>query len=574
MTTNRQLSLISLPNHYQAQTSVTKLHGQYYTPPQLVRLMLNASHAENFACVIDPSCGDGGFLRGVVELLATLGKTPDEHADLAALWIDRLIGFDIDVEAVTAARQGVQRAFLELLGVDVSPTQIRIYHADPLEHRSLASLFEAVGLSARRADEKILIVGNPPYVEAKRLATETKCSLRQRFPDALVGAPDLYLYFVNACLNWLRPQDRLAFVLPNKLLVNANAQRIRERLLTNNHLTTIWFATQAQIFPDAAVYPIVLFAQGHSATAIDEVEVRNVTRENEVLSLDPPYRVSRRLYRHTTAHAFFPLPTQPLLRSLLERLTLSIGDGRLSELLDIRWSVSFHRRGLRDRFVAPEQPTTRTAQRFLGGGAFSGNGEVSRYGIQWAGWWIDYDEDRLRSEGNVVPELTLFTQPKIVICQNGRTIRAAFDERGYVLKDTFLCGVVQQATHPLAHVPLAILGLLSSRLMHFFYSHVFYGGHVNGGYLHFLRSFLIDLPLGTWDGPLVSEVDTLVRARLRAPHGDAQQALEDRIEDCIERAFSVSGDERMALRDWAASDENWRARNRIRPPHSPHRSPA
>ena len=40
-----------------------------------------------------------------------------------------------------------------------------------------------------------------------------------------MGAPDLYLYFVHVCLGWLRGGDTLAFVLPNKLLVNTNAGR-------------------------------------------------------------------------------------------------------------------------------------------------------------------------------------------------------------------------------------------------------------------------------------------------------------------------------------------------------------
>ena len=48
--------------------------------------------------------------------------------------------------------------------------------------------------------------------------------------SAVDGAPDLYLYFLYVCLGWLRPGDRLAFVLPNKLLVNSNARAFRKEL--------------------------------------------------------------------------------------------------------------------------------------------------------------------------------------------------------------------------------------------------------------------------------------------------------------------------------------------------------
>src|SRR5207248_3822464 len=126
----------------------------------------------------------------------------------------------------------------------------------------LRRLVREVGGAALADGDRVLVVGNPPYVEAKRLPRETSAVLKARYPDAVVGAPDLYLYFVHVCLGWLREGDTLAFVLPNKLLVNANARAMRERLLAGGRLRSLWFATQAGLFPGAAVYPIVLFSGG------------------------------------------------------------------------------------------------------------------------------------------------------------------------------------------------------------------------------------------------------------------------------------------------------------------------
>src|SRR5262249_60443774 len=111
-------------------------------------------------------------------------------------------------------------------------------------------------------------------------------------------------------------------------------------------------------------------------------------------------------------------------------------------------------------------------------------------------------------------------------CQNGRTLRAAYDGQGYVLKDTFLCGLVPELDHPLCRNPRALVGLLCSRASHFFYSHVFYGGHVNGGYLHFLRSFLVDIPVGTWSDDVAEEVAALVRQCERTAAADLREGLE------------------------------------------------
>src|SRR5438034_2627380 len=142
------------------------------------------------------------------------------------------------------------------------PPSSTLFPYTTLFRSCLDQLWRTVGLPAQPAKERLLVIGNPPYVEAKRLSSDTKAVLKARYPEAITGAPDLYLYFLHVCLGWLRPADLLAFVLPNKLLVNANAQRLRERLLNEGRLRALWFATQASIFPDAAVYPIVLFAGG------------------------------------------------------------------------------------------------------------------------------------------------------------------------------------------------------------------------------------------------------------------------------------------------------------------------
>jgi hypothetical protein len=436
-----------------------------------------------------------------------------------------------------------------------------VFHADVLREGDLASLLGGQGLERPRSDEPLLVVGNPPYVEAKRLSRTLKQSLEARYPAALSGAPDLYLYFLHVCLGWLRSGDHLAFVLPNKLLVNANARAARERLLQRRQLRALWFATRAGLFGDAGVYPVVLFAAGRPTPA---VEIRRLERDGEgSLAAGAPRRVEAASYAATQSRAWFLPPEEPRLAVLLEHLLTPAAGPRLSEVLEIRWAVSFHRTGLRERFVTPQQPESPHARRFVGGGAFSGNGEVTRYGIRWSGWWIDYDEDRLRRERNTLPPLELFTQPKIAICQNGRTVRAAFDDGAFVLKDTFLCGVPSAPDHPLCRHPRAVVGLLNSSLSHFFYQHVFYGGHVAGGFLHFLRGFLEDLPAGAWTEARAAAADRLVAQREQARR-EAVPALERQIDALAGEALGLKPSEQALIDAWAGEDPNWRAREQVR----------
>jgi hypothetical protein len=571
-----------MQNRYQARTSPVKLQGQYYTPEALVAMILEALSPGPSCLVIDPACGDGRFLCGAVAALARhghvgrLGKCP-------TAWAGRIVGFDADPTAVRAARAALQEAFHTHMGVDLPPGAIRVGHADPLREPSLPALLEAAGASQPEPGTRLFVVGNPPYVEAKRLPRELKSALRERHAGAIGGAPDLYLYFLHVCLGWLRPEDRLAFVLPNKLLVNTNARALRETLLDGGWLRALWLATRTGAFPGAAVYPIVLFAGGSrpGGRPIDSagaggpaaadaprssIAVTHIarSRSGDLFRLGE-IAVPAALYRATAARAFFPPPESAAGRSALERLLQLPPESRLDAHLDVRWSVSFHRAGLRERYVTGTRPASPHARPFLGGGAFAGNGEVARYRACWEGGWIDYDRDRLRAEGNSVPPLQTFEQPKIIICQNGRTLRAAYDADGYVLKDTFLCGLLRRPDHPLGCHPRALVGLLCSRAVHFFYAHVFYGGHVNGGYLHFLRSFLVDVPVGSWSEEEAAETARLGAIREQAAPAE-WEALEEAIETHVAAALGLTPEEQAAIREWAAEDENWRARERVRGP--------
>lgn len=534
------------PNRYQLRTSPAKLRGQYYTPPELATLIVRSLAPGRDDLTLDPACGDGAFLVAAADRLARSGLPGEAVAA-------RLVGFEIDPEAAVVARQRLAAT------IRVAPGAVRIVCGDALDHPTLASLLAAARIAPPAG--RLLVVGNPPYVEAKRLPKPVKTRLKARYPAATSGAPDLYLYFLDAALGWLRDRDALAFVLPNKVLVANNAASIRRRLLDRHLLRGFWRATDLDLFP-ASVYPVVLLAGPNRS---DAIEIARLERENGSLALGDRIAVPSSWFRTTSGHCFFPVPTDGSLREALARMLAS--PTRLGDLLDIRWSVSFHRAGLRERYVTATPPD-RYAGRFLGGGTFAGNGEVTRYRIRWAGHWIRYDEEELRRLGNPLPDRAIFARPKIVICQNGRTLRAAYDacdraDDGFVLKDTLLCALPRRETdHPLVHDPRSLVGLLCSRAIHFCYSHLFFGGHVGGGYLHFLRSFLRDLPVGEWNDGAARVVAAATDSLASELPPDRAREYEETIERYVNASFGLSPDEIEAIRRWAEHDRNWQARDR------------
>ncbi len=436
------------PNAVGARTSVRKLNGVVYTPLPLARAVVARLELTDGQVWVDPSCGEGVFLEAMLERMATLG---------VAL---RLEGWDLDADALVAAEHRLAAA------------------AERLGLRRCWTLVHRNGLEG---DDAALdgIVGNPPYLEAKRMAEAQKAQVRTLCPVSARGGFDLYAAFVERSVGRLTPGGTLAFVVPNRIAVTASTGALRSWLLAQGEVELVDLSDGLP-FPDAAVYPVVLIVRrGRSP--------RLVTGP----SAAPGAAVFERAWVEGAGGGVWPLPSTAqvatLLSGVVERVGASLGDR-----FDVRWTVSFHASGLRDRYVFAERPDSPHARRFVGGGRYAGNREVAPYRLAWAGAWIDHDEARARADGNALPAVTLFDGPKVVICQNARRCRAALDRDGFVLKDTFLMALPREGVGDQDLAWLVIV--LHSALFHLVYEALHGGTRKGGGFIHFLGGYLSRFP--------------------------------------------------------------------------------
>jgi tRNA1(Val) A37 N6-methylase TrmN6 len=477
---------VGRPNEIGGRTSVKKLNGVVYTPLALARSIVARMPLQEGAVWLDPACGEGVFLIAALERAATAGVSI--HVE----------GWDIDGGALTKAHANLQEA-KQRLRVDATWT---------LTHR------DAMTPESRRFD---IVVGNPPYLEAKRMPDDMKARVKAACPVSSTGAFDLYAAFVELSARLLTSNGVMAFIVPNRIAVTTNADGIRRWMLEQGRITVIDLSKSTP-FPDAAVYPMIVeLHRGESSELVTTgFESSECERFSASLLND---RLSGR----------WPLPSAAAGGELVRRVLVEVPQS-LGEFFDIRWTVSFHASGLRDKYVFKDRPNTPHARKFVGGGKFSGNREVDRFAVKWAGWWIDYDEERARRDRNTLPPVELFVQPKVAICQNARRCRAAVDLDGHVLKDTFLLATVRPGIEIEFLYWLSIV--LHSRLFHICYD-VFNGGtRKGGGYLHFLGSYLLNFPFPP--PPAGFSPSTLYRRLLE---GDA--GMTD-IENIVGEAYGVT----------------------------------
>jgi len=414
--------------------------------------------------LLDPGCGDGVFVEAAIRVAVERGHCPVE--------VSRRI-FAVDIVSPFSAISARMRRLERELETEYELGVI-CFGADILDWDIPADIG--------------FVAGNPPYLEAKRMSDTLKAKVKARCPIAAVGAFDLYGAFVELVSSIVVSGAEAVLIVPNRILSAKWAKGLRESIL-EECVVDLYDLSADKVFPSTSVYPVVVRLQ--RAVDGDALSVPGVRDRGEVLL--PPSLLDR-----VPNSAWPVLPATPGLQDCVIRALSSSTTVSLDHAVDARWCVSFHRAGLRDSYVSSEKPDSEHANRFIGGVPYSGNREVGWLKIDWAGTWIDYDEERARADKNQLPPLSIFAAPKLVVCQNARRCRCAVDVVGHVLKDTFITMTLRPGVPRWWLYWTALV--LSSNIFHLVYESLNAGSRKGGGFLSFLPSTLGRVPVPRLEG--------------------------------------------------------------------------
>lgn len=181
--------------------------------------------------LLDPGCGPGAFIDGILKWCARRGLVPPQ-----------IVGIDSDPAHVARARQTFRHE-----------RSVEIRHADFLQTSS--ETFD-------------YIIGNPPYVSITGLSEGERSAYRARYRTA-TNRFDLYGLFFEQALDQLRPNGRLVFITPEKFLYVESAKSLRTVLL--GHCVEELLFLSEDTFGDLVTYPLVTTIRGgfrKGATAI------------------------------------------------------------------------------------------------------------------------------------------------------------------------------------------------------------------------------------------------------------------------------------------------------------------
>ncbi len=475
--------------------------GQVFTPPALARA-LTACWAGAPGRILDPACGGGSLL------LAIADRAPGTTAEI----VGRLEGWDRDPLAAWLCRgELIDWALQRCTGPVPGPLAIRVQDA---VHARVERPFSSV-------------VGNPPYLEAKRMESADpglRARLRQRVP-ALRGAFDLYLAFLTLGFEWVEPGGQLLWLVPNKVLEGRYAEGFRKKHGASVHTVIDLASLKPRPFPGTGVYPVILDLRSEeSREPVRTVRIERLEQlENPTVQI-----VERPAFRGPW---FAPASTWGVLNPLL-------GLPPLGTVATFVSTVSFHRRGLREQYV--HNTREEGDYPYLGASSFTRKTEVGVFRVDWAGGWIRYDRAALSAAGNPLPDLEdTFLRPKVILCQHAIRVRAVADREGrWVTKDVYPVG---WPVDPRWSVEV-LAAVLNSTVFTALYNTLYRGIVVGGDTYHYLPAFLRQIPVPDDVRGIQEHAERVVRLQ---SHFDPLEW--DLLDRAVAEAYGINEKERREL---------------------------
>jgi adenine-specific DNA methylase len=244
-----------------------KLRGGYYTSDDITTWLCSWAIQSGDDRVLEPSCGDGAFLRAAARRYLELGVEPAAIAQ-------RLTGIEINEAEAGRARAALR----EIVGADCDSTvEISDFFAWQSGHAD--EVFDAV-------------IGNPPFIRYQTFPEPH----RSRAMDLMIQhglkpnrLTNIWVPFVVAAVGALRPGGRMALVLPAELLQVTYAAQLRSYLTDRFDRIDI-VACNELFFEKAEQEVVLLLADGArpaeaDADALDcEVSLTAARTVDEIVS--------------------------------------------------------------------------------------------------------------------------------------------------------------------------------------------------------------------------------------------------------------------------------------------------
>ena len=238
-------------------TAERKARGAFYTPPEIANYLAQWAIRSPGDTVLEPSCGEASLLQAAWRHLNAMAPPTGVEAD-------QIVGYEIDPFASVAASKSMASV------------------------GALSTVVTADFFDVAPTDDTDVVIGNPPYIRYQSFSGLQRAKAQRA---ALAGGVRLdglassWAAFVVHASRFLKPDGRLALVLPAELLHARYAAPVRRYLMSRfGEVTLVLF--EELVFPNVTSEVVLLLAEGSGGTdSISLTQVSDVRGLGEVPSV-------------------------------------------------------------------------------------------------------------------------------------------------------------------------------------------------------------------------------------------------------------------------------------------------
>lgn len=244
---------------FKADQTEQKLRGGYYTPQKLADYVTDWVCATDPANILEPSCGDGVFIRSIANATMNLNV--------------QVTGYELFDTEAKKSREVAKECGL---------TNTTIIEGDFLEWANIALLEQ------REIFEGV--VGNPPFIRYQFLEKNFQLNTEGVFKTLglkFTKHTNAWVPFILACIQLLKPGRRFGMVIPSEIVHVLHAQSLRTFLGTKCSKVLI-IDPQELWFEGTLQGAVMIFAQKKidANEASEGVAIKSV-RGTDFLKINP-----------------------------------------------------------------------------------------------------------------------------------------------------------------------------------------------------------------------------------------------------------------------------------------------
>lgn len=192
----------------------------------------------------DIACGCGGFFKTIVDEVKKL--TDKNYFDI---FKDNIFG--VDIQSYSIERTKILLSLYAILnGEDLDNFEFNLFQGNSLEFdwNTVYSIKQNNGFD--------IIVGNPPYVGASKLDSETK-RLLNNWSVSASGKADLYIPFFEIGMENLNDSGILGYITVNTFYRSLNGRSVRSYFSKNKYDLSIIDFGGEQLFKTRSTYTCI-----------------------------------------------------------------------------------------------------------------------------------------------------------------------------------------------------------------------------------------------------------------------------------------------------------------------------